>query len=223
MGLAYWSPLWHWPWWRWASQPCSTWCLALYSPAWRWHSGARSCPSSGLGLDLWWIPVWYECPLRIIPLPPSKKKTVPQKSPTGHRSIYIMRNEVEIQVEWQLGCIFVFNDFTVPTDALCNPCPKPTPLPLSLLFRLLQSGAADAPVYECHCRYPIWACLWIFFLSPQLKVILSPRSLPSFPWVLPCWTIHYLRCEPLEANGVFQMPRTPAFRVALARDVTSCL
>ena len=181
MGSACWSPLWRWPWWRWASQPCSTWCLALYSPAWRWRSGARSCPSSGLGVDLWWIPVWYECPLRIIPLSLSKK-SVPQKSPPGHKEIYIVRNEVEIQVEWPLGCIFVLNDSTVPTDALCNPCPKPTPpypslscsVHCSLVLRTRPSMNVTAGILSG------LGFKFLFSFTP-LKVIEFPPSLQLPP------------------------------------------
>ena len=85
MALACWSPLWRWLWWRWASQPCSTWCLARYSPALQWRSGAGSCPSSGLEVDLWWIPVWYEWPLQKNPLPPPAP---PLKKDTKQKKLY---------------------------------------------------------------------------------------------------------------------------------------
>lgn len=89
---ACWSPSWRWPWCRWVSRRYSTWCLALCSPASVLRCGAGSCPSSGLEVDLWWIPVWYDCLLR------KNKKTLKKK---GEKNLGLnnMQTKVEFQVE----------------------------------------------------------------------------------------------------------------------------
>lgn len=143
------SPSWPWRWCRWASRRCSTWCLALCSPASPWRCGARSCRSSGLEVDLWWIPVSYERLLRN-----NKKKQKKTKKNTNKKTSV---NNTHSKVNLKLSNPF---KYFYPSNSFCFTVP---PLPshrcsFPLFYFECSSLALRAQLSECHCRYPLWVC-----------------------------------------------------------------